>query len=168
MAADGCRLVGWLAVLVLLGGYVAFEYLLKPASDDCFPELRCTVSSRPEQNQERAEELNVSSANEGRLAENPSRRIAVGDFCRADRTIRQQLCGFCWLGAGVCGRRLGDGAARLRSALADSSRMLICLQDDCLGRGITVAFLLNARVTFGASIRHSRFFNYLLIQGLVV
>ena len=31
---------------------------------------------------------------------------------------------------------------------------------------ITVAYLLNAKLTFGASIRHSRFVNYLVIQAI--
>ncbi len=31
---------------------------------------------------------------------------------------------------------------------------------------ITVAYFLNAKLTFGASIRHSRFVNYLVIQAI--
>jgi putative flippase GtrA len=31
---------------------------------------------------------------------------------------------------------------------------------------ITLAYFLNAKLTFGASIRHSRFMNYVVIQGI--
>ena len=51
-------------------------------------------------------------------------------------------------------------------ALAQSDAQLIGSRTVAWAAAIFVTYFLNARYTFGASIRHSRFLNYLLIQGI--
>jgi putative flippase GtrA len=50
--------------------------------------------------------------------------------------------------------------------LGDDNAGLMMSRISAWAAAITLTYFLNAKVTFGASIRHSRYFNYLLIQAL--
>jgi putative flippase GtrA len=50
--------------------------------------------------------------------------------------------------------------------LVESSTGVMLSRVAAWASAITLAYFLNARLTFGASIRHSRFANYLLIQAI--
>ena len=50
----------------------------------------------------------------------------------------------------------------MRALLAQVPLLLVL----AWGLAITVAYFLNAKLTFGASIRHSRFMNYVFIQAV--
>lgn len=50
--------------------------------------------------------------------------------------------------------------------VAETRPELIACRVAAWASAITVTYFLNAKLTFGASIRHSRFVNYLVIQGI--
>ena len=84
-----------------------------------------------------------------------------------ESAIHQQLVKFLMVGGLAFAVDVSVMAALVYLAgLAGSELALIGARLVAWAAAITVAFFLNARVTFGASIRHSRFFNYLMIQGI--
>ena len=50
--------------------------------------------------------------------------------------------------------------------LSETSTGLLTSRVVAWAAAITMAYFLNARLTFGASIRHSRFMNYVIIQAI--
>lgn len=88
-------------------------------------------------------------------------------MAEADRNIRQQLLRFLLVGGLAFVVDIAVMALLVYGfAVADSQQELIVCRMIAWAVAVTAAFFANAKVTFGASIKHSRFFNYLLIQGL--
>ncbi len=81
--------------------------------------------------------------------------------------IHHQLVRF--LGVGFAGFLVDIGVMSgliYGLAVAETRAELIACRVAAWAAAITVTYFLNAKVTFGASIRHSRFLNYLFIQAM--
>jgi len=88
-------------------------------------------------------------------------------LAEADRNIRQQLWRFLLVGGLAFAIDVAVMALLVYGfAVADSQQELIVCRMIAWAVAVTAAFFANAKVTFGASIRHSRFFSYLLIQAI--
>jgi putative flippase GtrA len=84
-----------------------------------------------------------------------------------DDRIHRQLGRFLLVGVVGFGVDVGVMAALLYVfGLGATESGLILCRTVAWAAAIVVAFVLNAKVTFGASIKHSRFLNYLFIQGV--
>lgn len=85
----------------------------------------------------------------------------------ADRSIHQQLWRFLLVGGLAFAIDVAVMALLVYGfAVADSQQELVFCRMIAWVHAVTVAFFANAKVTFSASIRHSRFFSYLLIQAI--
>ena len=85
----------------------------------------------------------------------------------ADRQIHQQLFRFLGVGLVSFGADIATMSLLLYGfGFAGTSAGLISSRCLAWGVAIVLAFGLNARVTFGASIKHSRFLNYVFIQAI--
>ena len=88
-------------------------------------------------------------------------------MAEADRSIRQQLLRFLLVGGLAFAIDVAVMALLVYGfAVADSQQELVVCRMIAWAVAVTVAFFANAKVTFSASIRHSRFFSYLLIQAM--
>ncbi len=84
-----------------------------------------------------------------------------------DDRIHRQLARFLLVGGVSFGVDVGIMATLIYVlTLGDTELGLIACRTVAWAAAIVVAFVLNAKVTFGASIKHSRFMNYLFIQGV--
>lgn len=83
-----------------------------------------------------------------------------------DQRLHRQLSRFLIVGAGGFGVDFSVMSLLVYGlGLAGSDIQLIGSRVLAWAAAISLTYFLNARFTFGASIRHSRFFNYLVIQG---
>lgn len=84
-----------------------------------------------------------------------------------DDRIHQQLLRFLLVGGVGFGVDVGVMWLLVYGlSLAQNELHLMMCRTAAWSVAIVVAFVLNAKVTFGASIKHSRFLNYLFIQGV--